>query len=512
MKMFFKKFVAVVLCVGVLLSAVAVGAVAKKSNFNEIPMDYPIVYIPGLQGDYYKGMSTETTEDDQKIWMPSGEIMVYAIAKNLAGVLVSVITENGEHFTDAMTALVSDLFDGFFCDENGNPDPDTGKNIGSDLALKNGYGYENAYEFTYDWRLDVKTISAQLDEYIHYVMDLTKSDKVGLVTVSMGCCITLTYLYENYYTKQEKPDYIAGVFFGVGAMNGVGSCEDPFLGQVSVDSRSLMRFLSEIMQGNTGVSVVFSILEILYLYDVFEPIMEVLNGFVDDFSVGGYNQVIEKTFATIPGFFTLMSGEGYENAKAYIFDTPEKQEKYGEIIEKSDYYHQKVQVNNENIIHQLIKDKINVGILAEYGCTFVPLTSDNERMSDGIIGTEQESFGAICSTVDGTLGESYVQAKECLCGKNHVSPDNQIDASTCTFADITWFGKYIRHKYAPDVIGNLVNTVIYSNGQIDVWSYEDLPQFLKQGDSGLIPLESHTVVPYEKRSLKEILMSLVSLV
>jgi hypothetical protein len=211
-----------------------------------------------------------------------------------------------------------------------------------------------------------------------------------------------------------------------------------------------------------------------------------------------FNESMTDSLATIPGFYNLMSAERYEEAINFLFDTPEKKAKYAEIIRKGDYYHDNVQANGANIIQSLIDDGINTAIIAEYGYSFIPLTSDNDGMTDGTIATDRESFGATCAEVDGTLGEAYKQAKECACGKNHVSADNQIDASTCKFADITWFGKYLKHTCADNFVADLVNLVIYSDRQITVWDYEDLPQFM-------INLDGERLVPLTKENAGEIL-------
>ena len=126
-------------------------------------------------------------------------------------------------------------------------------------------------------------------------------------------------------------------------------------------------------------------------------------------------------------------------------------------------------------------------------------------MTDGTIATDRESFGATCADVDGTLGEGYKQAKECVCGKNHVSADNQIDASTCRFPDITWFGKNLKHTCADNFIAELVNLIVYSDRQITVWDYAEYPQYLiNLNGEELVPLTKENageILPYEETTI-----------
>ncbi len=513
MKSIFKKFIAVILTLTIILSVSAVGAFANEIGVNNIKMDYPVIYIPGLEGDYFKGLSTETEDDDTQIWFPEGSIIATAVVKNIAGLLISILTRNGDFFTSTMTDLVDDLFGDFVCDSNGVPNSDTGKKKQSDTQLKSGYGYENAYEFVYDWRIDMREIAEDLDEYIDFVLDLTGSDKVGLVAHSMGNCVLSTYVYEHYnsFSQKEKSKIDSAVLVA-GAMDGVGTCEDPFSGNMSIESHSFMRFMRDALSTNSTLQAVYYILEMLYSLNYIDPVTEFADTLVNDFIQDGFNEVLSQTLCSIPGFFTLMSNERYQEAKEWIFNTGEKKEKYSRVIEISDYYHNTVQANNESNVQSLIDGGTKVGIIAQYGFTFVPITCDNERMSDTVISTQKASFGATCSSVDGTLGENYTQKNEC-CGKNHISPDNQIDASTCAFPEITWFGKGISHEPDFEFIGELSNMIIYSEKQIDVFTYSSYPQFMKSvNGSQLVPLEKVEVEPFRKRDLFEIITSLIGLI
>ncbi len=505
-----KRIVSGLICICMILSATVVGVAADKTentptvsyiqDLGNLEFDVPVVFITGLEGNYYKGLSTETEEDDVRIWGPQAGPIVEAVFKNLGGILWNLFIKDYDKLADILGGLVEPIFGDFVCDEKGIPNPDTGKKDVSDLELKETNNYENCYKFYYDWRYDTVTIAAQLDEYIEYVMKLTGSDKVALVSMSMGTAVMMTYLHEYYYATDDysERNHIDSAVFIAGAMNGVGCCEDPFSGNINIDTVSLMRFLSEIMKGNAGTEAIYYMLEGLYAIGAVDGLVEFADNLTKELLAHGFNEAMTDSIATIPGFYALMSTERYEETVDFIFDTPEKKAKYSEIIKKGDYYHYNVQDNGKKIIQSLLDDGINTAIIAEYGYSFMPLTSDNDRMTDGTIATDRESFGATCSEVDGTLGDSYKQAKECACGKNHVSADNQIDASTCAFADITWFGKYLKHTCDNRFVADMVNLIIYSDRQITVWDYEDLPQFM-------INLDGEKLVPLTKENAGEIL-------
>lgn len=517
MKKAFVRILSVFLCVCMILSASAVGFAEEKTSesvtvscandLKNLEFDVPVVFVTGLEGEFYKGLSTETEEDDVRIWGPQAGPIVEAVFKNLGSILWNLFIKDYDALAKVLGNLVDPIFGDFVCDEKGIPDPDTGKKQTSDYELEEANGYANCYNFIYDWRLDAVTIAAQLDEYINYVMNLTGSDKVALVSMSMGTAIMMTYLHEYYYIADNysERNHIEAAVFIAGAMNGVGCCEDPFSGNINIDTVSFMRFLSEVMKENSGTKAIYYMLEGLYVIGAIDCVVDFADNLTKELFAHGFNESMTDSLATIPGFYTLMSGERYEETVDFIFDTPEKKAKYAEVIRKGDYYHEKVQANGANIIQSLVDDGINTAIIAEYGYSFMPLTSDNDRMTDGTIGTAPESFGATCAEVDGTLGEGYKQAKECVCRKSHVSADNQIDASTCKFPDITWFCKYLKHTCADNYLAELINLIIYSDRQITVWDYTEYPQFMINLDGEkLVPLSAENageIIPYEETTV-----------
>lgn len=507
----FRKSVSIILCICITLSLCFTGASAEVKNpvtrvsceedLKSLELDVPVVFIIGLEGEFYKGLSTETEEDDVRVWGFQTDVIINVIKENIGALLWNLIINDYDATARLLGTAANELFGPIACDTDCKPDPDTGKKDKSDYELQGGYGYENSYKFVYDWRLDMSTIAAQLDEYINYVMNLTGSDKVALAAMSMGNSVLTTYLYEYYYTAENyaERNHIDSVLYIAGAMNGVNVCEDPFSGNIKVDSLSLMRFLKEIL----GDNEIYSLIQFLYNIGMVDPLVKYVDNLTTELLNHGFNESVLDSIATIPGFYALMGKERYEEARDYIFDTPEKRSKYAKLIEKSDYYHYSVQATNAEVIQSLLDDGINTAIFAEYGYSMIPLTSNNDRMTDGTISTYCESFGATCSDIDGTLGENYVQAKNCVCGKNHVSADNQIDASTCKFPDITWFGKYMRHTCANEYLAEWANLIIYSNEQKTVWDYEEYPQFMiATEDETIVPLTAENAgeppVPFEE--------------
>ena len=360
-----------------------------------------------------------------------------------------------------------------------------------DVIPEPKYGYGHTFSFSFDWRKDMHTLAGELRDYIERVKKVTGSEQVAITAFSQGNCVVMTYLYEYFYTETdpEVRDDIYAVVFMCGAMNGVSACADPVSGNIKLDSLSLLRFVKSLLGNSSSTLGIYYMVEMLYAVGLFDAIVERVNNYIEDGFEDAIDPYLLETFGGIPGFFAMMSPERYQDAEEFLFGTPELQEKYAGLLEKNRYYHNEVQPNMPDIIEMLMSEGINVGILAEYGYPVAPATADNDVMTDGTICTTDESFGAVCSEVDGILGLDYVQEKECECGGNHVSCDLQIDASTCLFPDITWFGKNLRHDGSRRFWLELIDLIIYSDEQITVWDYADYPQFMiSYEDSFLVPL------------------------
>ncbi len=511
-----KKIIAVILAVSLLMSAslitVSADDVEKREDviFVEsaddvaaLDRDIPVVEIPGFGEVIYKGLETEDEDDDVSIFFPASEIIMPAVKAHAPGILLGLLTKDFDRIDKHIGPFVLEAFGEIGAEPDGTMKEGTGKKHDKDLKEKEKYGYDDTYTFFFDWRKDMHTLAGELNDYIEEVKEFTGSDKVALMAFSQGNCVLSTYLYEYYFNEEneEKREEIDAVLFVCSAMLGVGSCEDPFSGNIKFDSISLLRFLKDCLSGSTALKGVYYIIEMLYSIGFIDSLVETLNEYVETRLPEIVDPYLVETFGALPGFYAMMSAERYKEAEEFIFNSPELKEKYSGMIEKNRYYHEEVQPRVYDMIDMLMSEGKNVGIVAEYGSPIAPVTSDNDRMTDASICTANESLGAVCADVDGILGYKYEQAKECECGKNHVSPDLQIDASTCAYPDITWFAKGLKHDGGRRFWENLFDLIIYSDEQITVWDYSDFPQFMvSYKDSYLIPLETEGTpvnVPFE---------------
>lgn len=508
MKKIFTKTIALLLALTLTFSLITISVSAEEEKtaaqaVEELDKNIPIIEIPGF-GDQpiFKGVLTETLEDDIDVWSFDTGTLVSAIFKGLPNIIYSLVFGNYNNLDGTLSEILGTIFGNIACDNDGVPSEDTGILYHETVLSKEEYGKENSYYFGYDWRLDMHTISSQLDEFVNEVLEVTGAEEVGLVSFSMGGAVMLTYLYEHYYIgSEEDRAKIHSAIFLSGAMNGVECCGDPFSGNINFTSKSLLRMLYDLLAQNESTAWLGGLMKLIYESEIFESLVSYTNDeLVPNLNSMAGNAVL-KTIGTVPAFYGLMSSDRYYATEEFLFDTPEKRETYAGIIEKSRYYHENVQANKDEIIEMFIADGKNFAIVSEYGYNMLPVTSDNDRMSDGMIGTYSTSFGATCSEIDKTLGDNYVQAKECACGKNHISPDNQIDASTCKYPDITWFAKNLKHVDDDRYFADFIDLITYSEEHITVHTYSDLPQYLiNVDDSCLVPMTTEncgSVIPFD---------------
>lgn len=515
-----KKLIAVLLCVSILSGMTAFAAFAAEpvkrddiifaesaQALKKLERDnIPVIEVPGFGDTVYRNLHTEYECDDTTVFGPSMDRLIPALFKYLPGFLTGLTFRNHGLVTKNLGPFVLEAFDGLGCNPDGTMKQGTGIKYDNFLRIEENmqfipwtdgedpepiYGYACKFSFKYDWRKDMHTLAGELHEYISAVKKATGSDKVAITAFSQGNCVVMTYLYEYYYTQTDPEirDDIHSVVFICGAMNGVAACADPVSGNIKLDGLSLLRFLKFLLGSDPLTLGIYYMLEMLYAVGLFDGLADIVNDYIESEFDAVVDPYLLETFCGIPGFFAMMSPERYQDAEAFLFATPELQEKYSGLIQKNRYYHNEIQPNMGNIIDTLMSEGKNVGIIAEYGYPIAPFTSDNDRMTDSSICTADEAFGATCAEVDGTLGEGYVQARECVCGKNHVSLDLQIDASTCLYPDITWFAKNLKHDGSSRFWAEIVDLIIYSDEQIDVWDFSDYPQFMVEyADSFLVPL------------------------
>ncbi len=476
MKTFCKKTLSVLLSVVMLLSVCAVCAFAADDA-----AETPVIFVDGISSS-----DIVNTQTGETVFPPSANAIIGGV-KNAVLPLVSAIADKDySELAGPVSEAVVKIFEGASCDENGRPvyptaseytKPAADNLTDSQIALERiGLETDELIWFSYDWRLDMQTLASQLHDFIEYVRESTGSDKVSLVGFSMGTCVTMTYLHEYDY------EYVEDVVLLAGGFNGVSTCGEPFSGHLGFDAEAMVRFLYTILGEDFGDYILKAVVDAVYQSGVLTNVLDFADELCDAILDDVYEYAFKETFARMPGFWSLIPYDMYDEAKALLIGDNVTDE----YVAMIDYYHYEIQGNNRAIIDGALESGINFAIVAKYGSTVPPCIESINNIGDSVIDTQFESFGATCSTANTTLGADYVQAIDD--GHNHISADNLIDASTCAYPEYTWFIKGLAHAEHTDGEIALLKFLMDSETQPTVHDDAAYSQFLIADGDTLVPL------------------------
>ena len=479
-----RKLLCIVLSAVMLMSVMSAAVYAAGSDTDK---KSAVVFVDGIASSALYNADT-----GEKIFPPEAKPIIKAAGKVLPTLVKDIKKNDFSSSASIIADAVNPIFASLPCDENGVPVVNTRVDYqwadeDEIRAVVSGQGEQDYLYFSYDWRLPVQTIAAQLHDFIEYAMDAAQLDSVSLIGFSMGTCVVMSYL------KLYDYQYVDGVALLAGGYNGVSCCGQPFADMLAFDSDAIVRYTDCLFTGAGGA---FGKLLIHTLNNTgaLKKIVGIADKMVEDINDTLYAEVFTKSFAALPGMWSLIPLEYYEQAKDTVIDGYGFSQTYIDLI---DWYHYEVQANADKIIDGCFDRGINFAIVSKYGYPNTPCIEDINSMSDGVIDTRYSSFGAVCADVTGTLGEGYVQQVDN--GYDCVSPDNMIDASTCRYSDYTWFVKNSFHSNDMEYVIPMCTDIITAGSQQNVHDGK-YPQFNVMTSSGIEKMTADNAVSLYKTS------------
>ena len=502
MKKTTRKIISILLAVLMMLPAAALLCAAGDTLYTTT---IPTVYLAG-QGTKLWGTSENGKEElIYPFEIPDGYIGDRA-KELISPLLDGIVAYDWDEYCDTLSDAIIGIVGSVGLDENGEPAEgqhawpcDPKKNVKTADGRYTVYSHTHAgagYVFNYDWRTDPYAVAKDLNTYIEAVKRETGFEKVNLVGRCLGATILLVYLSEYGNDSIEKTVLVSGGFSGFESMGAL------FSGNFQFDSDALTRFADDYLSdGDKSEDLVFGLLDVVISLLNQVQMLGMPVNLIDQFWSKVSDKVIPKvllaSYGSMPSFWSFVSDEYYDDAKEFLFG--EDEEKYAGLIEKIDHYHYDVAQRYGEIIDKANADGNQVSIISKYGLQIIPIVKDPDIMSDGYLETVSSSFGATCSTVNGTLDKDYLaEAKENGTDK-YISVDKQIDASTCRYRDRTWFIKYMAHMDNPDCINDILCAILDYDGDMTVFDDEAFPQYLfcegKEGAATISPLTKENSAP-----------------
>jgi hypothetical protein len=432
----------------------------------------PIIVLVGDGTQIY--MPDETAENGEKnVW---GDLFANMsgdgkVTEAVANILLPFLTEGllfdkWDNYYDAFYEEIAPIFDPLRMDSEGNPRYGTGlgkEDLQSNATsckqnpyLWNGSYGTGDYVYRYDWRRDPLEVAEELHLYILEVMKTTGKTRVNLAANCLGGSYVLAYL-----SKYGTDGHIKNVFFNATVGNGTDLLTDAYCGDIVLDDAALQRFLHQNVEKD-GESVAgllkttpFINELILTSYDLLAQthVVETLGLTFDSLYQKIYAGLVPKLaiaiFATMPGYWSVVTPERYEEAKNFVFgkEGDEMYEEYKGLVAKLDKYYETVSSKKVEIIENCQEAGVHFGASAKYGYQMYPFVKSQSELGDQLVDLEHASFGAtVAPNVYATLSDEHIQAAIKGGTDKYISPDNMVDASTSLFKDSLWIMKNVSHS------------------------------------------------------------------
>ncbi len=479
MKKTMKKLSALLISICLLISTVAVtgnGADCRKHTGSHIP----VVYLTGTGYTIHEFNEDGSTTLVFPVEVSTDQISAL-VEEHIDVFAEAFFTQEWGEFCDVVYEIITDLYGDFALDEKGNPRNNSGTGWSWDPATlgdrRNQYGnYDiQSYTFQYDWRLDPYKIADDLHRYIEDVLAATGATEVALVGRCLGANITAAYM--DKYDAQHVSDYI--VYSG--AQNGADIVSKLFSGKIFLEADGIERFLYDtnlLGEGTLYNELLNSFVTVLNKTYGLDITCWAVNNVYKDIYLDVMPRIMIETYASLPGYWSMVSVEDYERAKEVVFHDADM-EKYADFIKIIDNYHYNVTAEIEKDFKHYADMGVDIFNVTKYGYQAVPIADKayNSDISDNTISVGNASNGATTATVKKPFSNKYI-AKAAENGTlKYISPDRLIDASTALFPDRTWFVKDMKHDVFPNSIDLLFGEMIRNDGYT-VNSDPDYPQYM----------------------------------
>ena len=440
--------------------------------------DIPLIYVVGTGVHLIADNPDGTTRKIFPISLPENFIMD-TVEENIDVFAKAVVTQQWDEFCDTVYNIMSPLYSDLMLDENGNPRDNSRIDITNKVnpAKVNGKYGTQQFKFAYDWRIDPYVTAEKLHTYIEDVLAATGEKEVALLGRCLGDCITAAYMEK--YDGQYVADYISYA----SAVNGAEFASKAFCGELYIDADGVERFIYDLELStdsnlNELIQAFATVLNETYGLDF---LAWSINNVYPDIYLNIVPRLLRDTYGNFPAYWAMVSDEDYEKAKETVFYGADA-EKYENFIDIIDNYHYNVQVKLPELWNGFEADGIHMTNVTKYGYQSLPVTADADALGEDYCTVKKASLGATTATIDTVLSDDYIANAIANGTDRYISPDKQIDASTCVLPDTTWFVKNLDHKTFPDSLDILFNKIINVENY-NVFMDEEYPQYLVYNDA-----------------------------
>lgn len=490
-----KKIISFILAAVILSTAVV--CVLPSAIASEDGTTTPIVHVVGTGTPILRYNEAGERETVYPLQIPDGYI------EEKAEIFLPVFadaffTQEWDEFCDVLYECVSPIFNQMSLDKNGNVsdgsfvDWDWSK---EDLANHNDGLYSaTEFKFHYDWRLDPFVTADTLHQYIEDVMEATGSDKVALYGRCLGSNMVAAYM------KKYDGEYVSEVIHYASAAYGATQCSKMFTGELFLHADGIERFIYDTDLGLEEyiTDLVESLVTLMNKTYGLDIACWAVNNVVQDIYLDIFPRIVGESYGTFPAYWSMVSLEDYDRAMETMFYGKDVSE-YAELISKIENYHKNVRLTFEEDVKAFEERGIEFSNIVKYGYQSIPVTENSNELSDQLVTVRESSFGATALNVGETFDDDYLHNAVTNSTAKYISPDKQIDASTCLSPDKTWFVKNLKHADFPECMNGLVSDIV-NNENFNVHSSPEYPQYLiyKDDISSIEPMTAENLNTTER--------------
>ncbi len=494
-----KRIISIVMTVVMVMSMFAFGASAETAEVNATKYFsassngevVPTIIMPGIG----QSESTYVNEDGKEIrggliLIDDTDLVTKALKTLALPLLASIFTRSvHDDLGNAVTSFISDLLSIQASDKEGNglkdlelayyPYPlseyeqDNKDWFYRMLPMEpvieemnevygiNGEDY--TYLYTFQLISDPMLSAEGLFDYIELVKKQTGSDKVNLVAISLGGTILAAYC-DLVMEKGGDFSDINNVINIVACLNGTDLFADFYARSWNLADEFLMdEYISLICEANGMEPYMESLIKIAVQKIIPKEVLyTILTGAMDG--------ILDTMIVNCPQFWAMVPSDRYEAlADRYLVG-----DEYAVLRAKTDRFQEARLDLVPNLKYANANYGVDVFSVAAYGMQY----TTGEYNFFGISGSSATSNSdAIVDIDSASLGATYAIAGQKLESGARLSPDSELDISTCAFPDTTWFFRNQHHEVGRnDVILRLLANII-TEQITDVNSDPAFPQF-----------------------------------
>ena len=472
-------------CISIILAVIMVAVCIPFTVSAEVlKSTYPTIYFRGNSESIFDEDGNQVYDFDYDT-----SLIPDTVKKIVPYLALGFATDDFDEYYKVFGEEIAKIYDRCMLDENGDPKYGTGihpnevinnyNRSHTNIGGADGFTFD-FYLFANDWRLDPLATADEIDAYIDNVLKVTGKDKVNLMCKCLGGDLILSYL-AKYGTSK-----INAVGFGSTVAFGGNLCNDMFSGKVLLTPETIERFLADDFIGENVPEALEVALQVLNDSISLARATGVLGFVTDAFMEKLYKrlykglvpELVLATYGTWPGYWTMVTADDYATARQMVFgaEGSEKYEQYKGLIAKLDNYDKQVRQRIPELLKNAQADGVKIAIVSKYGFQMPPVLESADEQGDVWATARYSSLGATLSKTGKTLSKSYINEREALGFGKYISPDKQVDASTCVFPDNTWFIKGAMHNDWTREEDRILVSVFNTDGA-NVESFERFPQF-----------------------------------